>query len=67
MVRTLLWKLLLLLLLSVFRSILAGLGEDPDREGLKDTPKRAAKALAFFTKGEEHSYKLLASFLIYFV
>ncbi len=41
----------------LFRSILAGLGEDPDREGLKDTPKRAAKALAFFTKGKNSNMK----------
>lgn len=33
------------------RNIIRGLGEDPDREGLRDTPKRAAKALAYFTKG----------------
>ena len=28
------------------RELLLALGEDPDREGLKDTPKRVAKALA---------------------
>ena len=27
------------------------LGEDPSREGLQDTPMRAAKAITFFTKG----------------
>lgn len=27
------------------------LGEDPDREGLRSTPVRAAKALQFFTQG----------------
>ena len=33
------------------RTLLIGLGEDPDREGLKDTPKRVMKALQFLTKG----------------
>ena len=34
-----------------YREILAGLGEDPEREGLKDTPLRAAKALQYLTRG----------------
>jgi GTP cyclohydrolase I len=29
------------------------LGEDPNRSGLEDTPKRVAKALSFFTQGYE--------------
>ncbi|MGJ5634552.1 GTP cyclohydrolase I FolE [Nostoc edaphicum] len=37
------------------RTLLIGLGEDPDREGLKDTPKRVMKALQFLTKGYHES------------
>ena len=37
------------------RTLLLGLGEDPDREGLRDTPKRVVKALKFLTSGYEQS------------
>lgn len=33
------------------REILAAIGEDPDRDGLQDTPKRVAKAYAEFFAG----------------
>ena len=33
------------------RQLLQELGEDPAREGLRDTPKRVAKALTFLTNG----------------
>ncbi len=37
------------------RTLLIGLGEDPDREGLIDTPKRVVKALKFLTSGYNQS------------
>ena len=33
------------------RELLSGLGEDPSREGLADTPARVAKSLKFLTQG----------------
>ncbi|MGA1207596.1 MAG: GTP cyclohydrolase I FolE [Gammaproteobacteria bacterium] len=36
---------------QAYRDLLVHLGENPDREGLLDTPKRAAKALEFLTSG----------------
>lgn len=38
-----------------FKEIIKGIGEDPQREGLVDTPKRAAKALQFLTQGYEQN------------
>ncbi len=42
-------------MMQAVRTLLLGLGEDPDREGLKDTPKRVMKALQFLTKGYNES------------
>ena len=38
-------------LTTAYRDLIGGIGEDPDREGLRRTPERAAKALAFLTQG----------------
>ena len=32
-------------------TVLKAIGENPQREGLLDTPERYAKAMMFFTKG----------------
>jgi GTP cyclohydrolase I len=42
-------------MVQAVRTLLIGLGENPDREGLKDTPKRVVKALQFLTKGYDES------------
>jgi GTP cyclohydrolase IA len=36
---------------DAIRRLLTDLGEDPDREGLRDTPKRVEKAYTFLTSG----------------
>jgi GTP cyclohydrolase I len=36
---------------NLIRGLLGELGEDPNREGLRDTPKRVEKALKFLTSG----------------
>jgi GTP cyclohydrolase I len=36
---------------DIIRQLLAGLGEDPSREGLVDTPKRVEQTMRFLTSG----------------
>ena len=36
---------------ALFRSLIEAVGEDPKREGLVDTPERAARAMEFLTSG----------------
>jgi len=38
-------------LADCYRGILVGIGEDPGRHGLRQTPERAARAMLYFTKG----------------
>lgn len=37
--------------LDIVKALLAHIGEDPEREGLRDTPERVLKAWAFWTSG----------------
>ena len=40
---------------DAYQQLLTGIGENVRREGLRDTPTRAAKALAFLTRGYEQT------------
>jgi len=40
---------------SAYEQILKSIGEDLDRDGLVDTPKRAAKAMAYLTQGYDQT------------
>ena len=42
---------------AAVKTILECVGEDPDREGILDTPTRYAKAMLFFTKGYQQNVK----------
>jgi len=36
---------------NLYKNLLSEIGEDPEREGLLDTPERAAQAMKFLTRG----------------
>ncbi len=44
-------------LTGALRTLLECIGEDPEREGLHETPKRYAEAMMFFTKGYEENLR----------
>ena len=46
---------------TYYKQIIQSLGEDPERDGLKDTPKRAAKAMAFLTQGYHQSLEKIVN------
>ena len=46
---------------SLIHELLLELGEDPSREGLKKTPERVAKSLAFLTRGYRQNIKAVVN------
>ncbi len=46
---------------ALVKSLLAELGEDPEREGLKKTPERVAKSLTFLTRGYRQNLKAVVN------
>jgi len=49
---------------SQMKAIIAGLGEDPQREGLQKTPMRSARALQFLTQGyQQDAHHIMRSAL----
>jgi GTP cyclohydrolase I len=50
---------------SAVRTLLVGVGENPEREGLLKTPKRVAEALQFLTSGYNQSLEKLVNGAIF--
>lgn len=52
-------------MVSAVRTLLEGMGEDPEREGLLRTPKRVAEAMQFLTQGYQQSLETLVNGAIF--
>lgn len=52
-------------MMAAVRTLLLGVGEDPEREGLLKTPKRVAEALRFLTGGYNQSLEELVNGAIF--
>jgi GTP cyclohydrolase IA len=48
-------------LAGAVKTIFECIGEDPEREGLRETPERYARAMLFFTKGYEENVRDLVN------
>jgi GTP cyclohydrolase I len=52
---------------NIYEELLLKIGEDPQREGLLNTPDRAAKAMSFLTQGYEQSVEQVINDAIFSV
>src|ERR1700737_2112201 len=53
------------LLEEAYRTVLEAIGEDPDRQGLRRTPIRAARAMEFLTQGYRQSVEEIVNDAIF--